>query len=85
MRVRDGLVRELAADRGEDDPRDSDIAFHSAVLRASRNPFYAQLRELIETALRFSIRRTNTYKGEKFASVLDHSAGDYRATLKVTR
>ncbi|MEJ0058530.1 MAG: FCD domain-containing protein [Terricaulis sp.] len=51
---------------------ESDIAFHVAVLRASGNPFYAQLRELIETALRFSIRRTNAYKGVTLASVLDH-------------
>src|SRR5450432_3481510 len=32
-----------AAERGEDDPLDSDIAFHVAVLRASGNRFYAQL------------------------------------------
>ena len=70
--IMQGIERMLAADRGEDDPLDSDIAFHAAVLRASGNPFYMQLRELIETALRFSIRRTNTYKGVKFASVLDH-------------
>lgn len=66
------IERMFAADRGEDDPLDSDICFHAAVLRASRNPFYAQLQELIETALRFSIRQTNAYKGVAFASVVDH-------------
>lgn len=90
--IRRGIDRMLAADRGEDDPLDSDIAFHSAVLRASGNPFYAQLRELIETALRFSIRRTNTYKGVKFASVLDHKrvadaviAGDAQGAERAMR
>jgi DNA-binding FadR family transcriptional regulator len=67
-----GIDRMMAAGRGEDDPLESDIAFHVAVLRATGNPFYAQLRELIETALRFSIRRTNAYKGVPLASVLDH-------------
>jgi DNA-binding FadR family transcriptional regulator len=67
-----GIERMLAAGRGDDDPLESDIAFHVAVLRASGNPFYAHLRELIETALRFSIRRTNAYKGVPLASVLDH-------------
>jgi len=70
--IRTGIVRMQAADRGEDDPLDSDIAFHIAVLRGSRNRFYAQLSELIATALRFSIRMTNRYKGVRLASVADH-------------
>lgn len=70
--ISSAIERMLAAERGEDDPLESDIAFHSSVLRASGNPFYAQLRELIETALRFSIRRTNAYKGVRLASVMDH-------------
>jgi DNA-binding FadR family transcriptional regulator len=70
--VRDAIERMCAAERGEDDPLASDIAFHVAVLRASRNRFYAQLTELTSTALRFSIRMTNRYKGVKLASVADH-------------
>jgi len=70
--IRNAIVRMQAADRGEDDPLDSDIAFHVAVLRGSRNRFYAQLSELIATALRFSIRMTNRYKGVRLASVADH-------------
>lgn len=50
----------------------ADIAFHVAVLRASGNRFFAQLRELIESTLRFSIRATNSYKGVSSASVADH-------------
>ncbi|MDP1631697.1 MAG: FCD domain-containing protein [Caulobacter sp.] len=66
------IGRMIAAERGQDDPLTSDIAFHSAILQASGNPFFAQLRELIGTALRFSIRRTNFYKGVRLASVEDH-------------
>jgi DNA-binding FadR family transcriptional regulator len=66
------LNRMIAAEHGEDDPLASDIAFHISILRASGNRFYAQLRELIETALRFSIRTTNRFKGVRLASVNDH-------------
>lgn len=66
------ITRMVAAGRDDDDPLESDIAFHVAVLHATGNPFYAHLREMIETALRFSIRRTNAYKGVTQASVLDH-------------
>src|SRR3546814_12921020 len=40
-RVNAGLKRMERAERGDDDALESDIAFHVAVLRASRNPFYA--------------------------------------------
>jgi DNA-binding FadR family transcriptional regulator len=70
--IRDAIERMQAADRGEDDPLDSDIAFHVAVLRATRNRFYAQLTGFAATALRFSIRTTNRYKGVQLASVTDH-------------
>ena len=70
--VERALDRMIAAERGDDDPLASDIAFHSAVLLASGNRFFAQLRELIETALRFSIRTTNRFKGVRLASVNDH-------------
>ncbi len=46
-----GIEQMLAAERGEADPLETDIDFHSAILRASGNPFYSQLRELIATAL----------------------------------
>jgi DNA-binding FadR family transcriptional regulator len=70
--IRNAIERMQAADRGEDDPLDSDIAFHVAVLRASRNRFYAQLTGFASTALRISIRMTNRYKGVRLASVADH-------------
>ena len=66
------IERMQAADRGDDDPLDSDIAFHVAVLRASRNRFYTQLTGFTSTALRFSIRMTNRYKGVRLGSVAEH-------------
>ena len=65
------IARMQAADNGDDDVLDSDIAFHVAVLCASRNRFYAQLTGFISTALRISIRTTNRYKG-MHANVGDH-------------
>lgn len=68
-----GLARMTAAERGDDDPLDADIAFHVAILRASENPFYAQFQGVVATALRTSIRFTNRIKG-RTASVADHAA-----------
>jgi DNA-binding FadR family transcriptional regulator len=70
--MRHAIERMKAAARGEDDPLASDIAFHVAVLRASGNRFYAQLEELIDTALRISIRLTNQFKGVALGDVADH-------------
>ncbi|MET3827530.1 DNA-binding FadR family transcriptional regulator [Sphingomonas sp. PvP055] len=68
-----GLDRMIAADREADDPLDADIAFHIAILKASRNPFYGQFRDVVATALRTSIRFTNRIKGRN-ASITDHAA-----------
>lgn len=68
-----GLERMREAERGFDDPLDSDIAFHIAILQATKNPFYAQFQSIVTTALRTSIRFTNRIKG-RTASVDDHSA-----------
>lgn len=72
--LRDAIARMEAAERGEDDPLLSDIAFHVAILDASNNRFFQQLTEFVETALRFSIRRTNARKGVRLASVAEHRA-----------
>ena len=68
-----GLARMEAAERGHDDTLEADIAFHVAILRASKNPFYWQFRDVVGTALRTSIRFTNRIKG-RTASVEDHGA-----------
>jgi DNA-binding FadR family transcriptional regulator len=60
-----------AAAGGEDDPLSADIAFHVAILNATKNPFYRDLHELVNTALRISIRFTNRIKG-RTASIPSH-------------
>ena len=70
--IRSSLERMQAAEKGYDDPLESDIAFHLAILTASRNRLFIQLHELVSTALHFSIRLTNRFKGVKIASVADH-------------
>lgn len=68
-----GLQRMRDAEAGRDDALDADIAFHVAVLAASGNPFYAQFRDVVATALRTSIRFTNRIAG-RTASINDHAA-----------
>ncbi|WP_457353671.1 FadR/GntR family transcriptional regulator [Sphingomonas sp. UYP23] len=71
--IRAGYARMVAAEAGEDDPLDADIAFHVAILRAAGNPFYAQFEEVVTTALRSSIRFTNRFKGRS-ADLAAHGA-----------
>ena len=58
-----GFARMAAAEIGDDDPLESDIAFHLAILDASGNPFFVQFSDVVSTALRTSIRYTNRMKG----------------------
>lgn len=67
------IERMKAAERGEDDHLEADIAFHVGILQASRNRFFWNMRHTIEVALRFSIRITNQRKGVERASVDDHN------------
>lgn len=71
--IRAGYARMEAAERGEDDPLDADIAFHVSILCASNNPFFGQFRDLVSTALRTSIRFTNRIKG-RTADLAQHGA-----------
>jgi DNA-binding FadR family transcriptional regulator len=70
--ISDGLDRMSAAEKGEDDTLDADIAFHVAILRASNNPFFAQFRDVVATALRTSIRFTNRLAGRS-ANIAEHA------------
>ncbi|GAB3035294.1 FadR/GntR family transcriptional regulator [Bowmanella dokdonensis] len=70
--IGEALSRMKAAEDGMEDPLKADIDFHSAILRASKNPFFVQLRSFIETALKVSIRFTNQFKGVDTASYLEH-------------
>ncbi len=74
--IENALARMEAAENGLDDALDSDIDFHTSILKASGNPFIVQLTEFISTALRVSIRYTNQTKGvagdiEKHADILN--------------
>jgi DNA-binding FadR family transcriptional regulator len=75
-----GLSRMHAAEGGHDEPLHADIAFHVAVLSASKNPFYAQFHDVVATALRTSIRFTNRIKG-RTASIADHAAVERAVAL----
>jgi DNA-binding FadR family transcriptional regulator len=68
-----GFARMQAAERGDDDVLDADITFHLSILRASGNPFYAQFRDVVATALRTSIRFTNRIVG-RTADLAAHGA-----------
>lgn len=50
----------------------ADSLFHASILRASGNPFFAQMAPMVDTALRMTIRITNRIKGVKFASIQEH-------------
>ena len=83
-------MREAAA--GRMDSLESDMAFHVAILHASGNRFFVQFSHVIETALRFSIRLTNSEKGVRMASVADHEEiyiaierGDAKAAEKAAQ
>lgn len=66
------IKRMYAAEDGQDDALASDIAFHVAVLHASHNRFFKQLRDMIATALQISITRTNEMSGVAVGSARDH-------------
>jgi len=68
------LARMQSAIDGTDDALESDIAFHVAILEASDNRFFSQLKVLTQTALRFSIRLTNRQKGVDVADYEEHKA-----------
>ena len=60
------------AKAGIGDAMDADSAFHSAILRASGNRFFAQMAPLVGAALRMTARLSNQAKGVAAASVADH-------------
>jgi len=70
--IGEALHRMENAERGFDDPLESDIAFHLSVLDASENRFFGQLGRIIDTTLRVSIRFTNMRTGVNAGSHDDH-------------
>lgn len=71
--IKHALQRMREAELGRDNTLDADIAFHIAILEATGNPFYAQFRDVVDTALRTSIRFTNRIAGRS-AKIDEHSA-----------
>ena len=71
--IKAGLERMKAAENGADHILEADIAFHIAVLKGSKNPFFAQFQDVVATALRSSIQFTNRINGHS-ASIPDHAA-----------
>lgn len=71
--IQAALRRMQEAAEGYGDPLEADIDFHVAILRACGNPFMSQLRDVISTALRTSIRFTNRKAGGR-QTVGDHAA-----------
>lgn len=67
------LDRMKAAKNGEDDALAADIEFHVAILHASGNRFYINMRHTVDVALNISIRVTNRSKGVARGSVADHA------------
>jgi DNA-binding FadR family transcriptional regulator len=72
-KIENSLARMADADIGLDDPLEADIEFHTSILEASGNRFFAQLSDFIGTALRVSIRYTNKIKGVPGADVDKHA------------
>jgi DNA-binding FadR family transcriptional regulator len=71
--IRRGIDRMKLAEGGGDDSVVADVAFHVAILKATGNPFYRHLDEMVNTALRISIRFTNMIKGHE-ANIGAHEA-----------
>lgn len=68
--IRAAIDRMKDAESRLEEPLEADIEFHVAVLHASGNRFFMELEDLIEAALRTSIRVTNPLKAA--ANVQDH-------------
>lgn len=71
--IRAGHHLMIEAEAANGDPLEADIAFHIAILSASGNPFFAQFRDVVATALRTSIKFTNRIKG-RTADIGEHEA-----------
>ncbi|QJR81268.1 FadR family transcriptional regulator [Alteromonas pelagimontana] len=64
---------QAAAIQSEGNLLEADLAFHTAVLQASGNRFFFQLRDFIRTALNVSIQHTTPAKGSKKTIAEEHN------------
>ena len=72
-RIFGALDRMRAAEKGQDDSLSADVEFHVAILHATGNRFFINMRHTIEVALRISISVTNRQKEVAVASASDHA------------
>lgn len=70
--IGEGYQRMVEADRGDGDPLAADIAFHLAILDATHNLFFQQLKSLVEAALNFSIRYTDSIVRDEREKLISH-------------
>jgi DNA-binding FadR family transcriptional regulator len=70
--IRTAMDRLHAADRGDGDKVESNIAFHVCVLHACQNGFFAQFAGLTTTALRFSSRAPARSISVRRPPLMDH-------------
>jgi len=71
--IEEGFARMVAAESGDDNALQADIAFHIAILESSGNPFFIQFRDVVATALHTSIHFTNRIRGHT-ANLDEHEA-----------
>lgn len=79
-RIEKAITKMTAAKAGLEDPLQADIDFHISILYASKNRFFIQLREFVQTALNVSIRHTNQLKGDHLKGI---TVGDIDAHSKI--
>lgn len=71
--IGDALERMEASSLQADASRSADIDFHVAILYASENRFYIQMRDFVRTALNVSIRHTNAAVASYEGVLEDHA------------
>lgn len=71
--IKSALNRVAAAEIGEDDPLEAELAFHVSIIRAGCNRFVAQFSGVAELAIRSSFRLADRLKMERGARVAEHA------------
>lgn len=63
QRIAQAFEHVESCERDGDEALEPQIAFHTAILQASRNPFYAQFQDAVRTALQLSSRMRRRSRG----------------------
>lgn len=73
QRISDAHARIVQCTEQGEDPLEPQIAFHAAILQASRNPFYAQFQDAVGTSLRI-LGRIRRRTGDPALDIAAYSA-----------